>query len=81
MTAIAPRRLIQALLLRILHCTVSFIAHLSYNMLYRWFIGLSLNDSGWGAATLTKNRRRFIDSLYIDCLLDTVVDPTISRQR
>src|SRR5690625_426857 len=61
---IAPEKLIRALLLQILYSIRSerqLVEQMRYNMLYRWFVGLSLDDAVWDATTFTKNRQRFID--------------------
>ena len=79
---IAPERLIRALLLQVLYSIRSerqLVEQLRYNMLYRWFVGLSLDDAIWDATTFTKNRQRFIDSDLMARLLEAVVDQ--ARQR
>ncbi|MES1934275.1 transposase, IS4 [Salinisphaera shabanensis T35B1] len=66
---IAPERLIRALLLQILYSIRSerqLVEQLRYNMLFRWFVGLSLDDAVWHATTFTKNRQRFVDGTLID---------------
>ncbi|MES1942459.1 transposase, IS4, partial [Salinisphaera sp. T5B8] len=55
------------------------VEQMRYNMLYRWFVGLSLDDAVWDATTFTKNRQRFIDGAVTGRLLDAVVDQ--ARQR
>ena len=55
------------------------VEQLRYNMLFRWFVGLSLDDAVWDATTFTKNRQRFIDGAVTGRLLDAVVDQ--ARQR
>ena len=79
---IAPERLIRALLLQVLYSIRSerqLVEQMRYNMLYRWFVGLSLDDAIWDATTFTKNRQRFIDSDVTARLLEAVVDQ--ARQR
>jgi transposase len=79
---IAPERLIRALLLQVLYSIRSerqLVEQMRYNMLYRWFVGLSLDDAIWDATTFTKNRQRFIDSDMTARLLEAVVDQ--ARQR
>lgn len=75
-SSIAPERLIRALLLQMLFSIRSerrLIEELRYNMLYRWFVGLSLDDAVWDASTFSKNRQRFIDSAWAGELLMGVV--------
>ncbi|MES1954215.1 transposase, IS4 [Salinisphaera hydrothermalis EPR70] len=79
---VAPERLIRALLPQILYSIRSerqLIEQLRYNMLFRWFVGLSLDDAVWDATTFTKNRQRFIDGAVTGRLLEAVVDQ--ARQR
>src|SRR5699024_4368360 len=80
--SIAPERLIRALLLQILYSIRSerqLVEQLRYNMLYRWFVGLSLDDAVWDATTFTKNRQRFVDGEVTGKLLEAVVEQ--ARQR
>jgi len=37
------------------------VEQLQYNILFRWFVGLTMDDEVWHATTFTKNRRRFIE--------------------
>src|SRR5690625_4789178 len=79
---IAPEKLIRALLLQILYSIRSerqLVEQLRYNMLYRWFVGLSLDDAVWDATTFTKNRQRFVDGEVTGKLLEAVVEQ--ARQR
>jgi transposase len=62
--SIAPEKLLRALLLMVLYSIRSerrLVEELNYNLLYRWFVGLSASDEVWDATTFTKNRERFID--------------------
>ncbi len=59
--SIAPERLLRALLLQVLYSVRSerqLVEQLEYNMLFRWFVGLQLDDVVWDATTFTKNRAR-----------------------
>jgi len=79
---IAPERPIRAPLLQILYSIRSerqLVERMRYNMLFRWLVGLSLDDAVWDATTLTKNRQRFIDGAVTCHLLGVVVDQ--ARQR
>jgi len=80
---IAPERLIRALLLQILYSIRSerqLVEQMRYNMLFRWFVGLSLDDAVWDATTFTKNRQRFVDDQITGQLLDAVVEQARQRQ-
>lgn len=63
--SIAPERLIRASLLQILYTIRSerqLVEHIQYNMLYRWFVGLELEDPVWNHSTFSKNRDRLLDN-------------------
>jgi transposase len=63
--SIAPERLLRALLLQVLYTVRSerlLMEQLDYNMLFRWFVGLSMDDVVWDHSTFTKNRDRFLAS-------------------
>ncbi len=62
--SIPPEKLLRALLLQMLYSIRSerlLMEELDYSMLYRWFVGLSLDDPVWDATTFTKNRDRLLD--------------------
>lgn len=60
---IAPERLIRALLLQVLYSIRSeraLMKQISYNILFRRFVGLSMDDSVWNHSTFNKNRDRLL---------------------
>jgi transposase len=62
--SIPPEKLLRALLLQMLYTIRSerlLMEELDYNILYRWFVGLSLDDPVWDATTFTKNRDRLLE--------------------
>ncbi|MDR7537224.1 MAG: IS5 family transposase, partial [Armatimonadota bacterium] len=62
--SVPPEQLLRALLLQVLYTIRSerlLIEQLDYNLLFRWFVGLSLDDPVWDATTFTKNRQRLLD--------------------
>ncbi len=62
--SIPPEKLLRALLLQMLYSIRSerlLMEELDYNILYRWFVGLSLDDAVWDATTFTKNRDRLLE--------------------
>lgn len=62
--SIPPEKLLRALLLQLLYSVRSerlLMEELDYNILYRWFVGLSLDDPVWDATTFSKNRDRLLD--------------------
>ena len=59
--SIPPEQLLSALLLQVFYGIRSerqLIEQLNYNFLYRWFVGLSPDDTVWVPTTFTKNRER-----------------------
>jgi transposase len=61
--SIAPERLLRALLLQYFYGIRSerlLMEQLDYNLLFRWFVGLSMDDPVWDASTFSKNRERLL---------------------
>jgi transposase len=62
--SIPPEQLLRALLIQIFFSVRSerqLIEQLDYNMMFRWFVGLNLDDDIWNATTFTKNRDRLLE--------------------
>jgi transposase len=60
---IAPEMLLRALLLQPLYSIASerlLMEELDYNLLFRWFVGLSMDAEVWDATVFSKNRERLI---------------------
>jgi len=63
--SIAPEELLRALLLQMLYTIRSerlLMEQLDYNLLFRWFVGLSMDNPVWDHSTFSKNRDRFLHS-------------------
>jgi|JI10StandDraft_1071094.scaffolds.fasta_scaffold635680_1 transposase len=61
--SIAPERLLRALLLQCLFSIRSeraLIEHIDFNMMYRWFVGLSMDEPMWDHSTFSANRERLL---------------------
>src|SRR5216110_3794881 len=61
--SIPPEKLLRALLLQVLYSVRSerlLMEELDYNMLFRWFVGLNMDDRVWDPTTFTKNRERLL---------------------
>src|SRR2546428_4859544 len=59
--SIPPEKLLRALLLQVLYTVRSermLMEQLDYNLLFRWFVGLNIDDPVWDATVFTKNRER-----------------------
>src|SRR5262245_52040635 len=63
--SIAPERLLRALLLQAFYSIRSerqLMEQLHYNLLYRWFVGLGVDDRVWVPTVFTKNRDRLLEA-------------------
>lgn len=75
--SIAPEKLLRALLLQVFFSIRSepmLIEQLQYNLLFRWFVGLSMDDAIWDVSTFSKNRQRFLDGAISQKFFAAVVD-------
>jgi transposase len=80
--SIAPEKLLRALLLQVLYSVRSermLMEQLDYNLLFRWFVGLNLDDAIWDATVFTKNRQRLLDGDIADAFFAAVLKQ--ARQR
>jgi transposase len=62
--SIPPERLLRALLLQVFYTIRServLIEQLDYNLLFRWFVGLAIDDRVWNHAVFSKNRDRLLN--------------------
>ena len=67
--SIPPEWLLRALLLQVLYSIRSerlLMEELDYSVLYRWFVGLSMDDEVWDATTFTQNRDRLLEGDIAD---------------
>ena len=74
--SIPPEKLLRALLLQILYSIRSerlLMEELDYSVLYRWFVGLSMDDPVWDATTFTKNRERLLRGDVADAFFAAVL--------
>jgi len=53
---------------------------LDYNLLYRWFVGLNMEDLIWEVRVFTTNRRRLLDCEAADAFFDAVLARARARQ-
>jgi transposase len=63
--SIAPEYLLKASILQILYTIRSerqLMEQIDFNILFRWFVGIGLDDEVWDHSTFTKNRERLLDS-------------------
>ena len=81
--SIAPERLLRAQLLMVLYSITSerrLMEQLNYNLLFRWFVGLEMDDAVWDATVFSKNRERLIEADISQELLLAVVEQARGAQ-
>jgi transposase len=81
--SIAPERLLRALLLQMLYSVRSermLMEQLEYNLLFRWFVGLSANELVWHPTVFTKNRDRLLEGAIAEEFFSLVVGQARSRK-
>src|ERR1035438_7763911 len=81
--SIAPEKLLRALLLQVLYTIRSerqLMEQLDYNLLYRWFVGLDMDDAVWDVTVFTKNRERLLKSQIADGFYEQVLKQARDQQ-
>ena len=74
--SIPPEKLLRASLLQIFYSIRSerlLCEQLDYNLLFRWFVGLSMDDAVWDHSTFSKNRDRLLESDIARGFFDAVL--------
>jgi transposase len=74
--SIPPERLLRALLVQLLYSIRSermLMEQLEYNLLFRWFVGLSANEPVWHPTVFTKNRDRLLDGAVSEEFFSLIV--------
>jgi transposase len=80
--SIAPEKLLRALLLQVLYTVRSermLIEQLNYNLLFRWFVGMNIDDPVWDVTVFTKNRERLLAAGVANTLFAEVLTQARSR--
>src|SRR6202162_4425498 len=75
--SVAPERLLRASLLQAFYSVRSerqLMEQINYNLLFRWFVGLGIDDAVWDVTVFTKNRERLLRGAVAERLLLAVVD-------
>src|SRR6202140_5135967 len=75
--SIAPEKLLRALLLQVLYTIRSerqLTEQLDYNLLYRWFVGLNMDDPIWDVTVFTKNRERLLKGDIAQAFFQKVIN-------
>ena len=63
--SVAPEYILRALLLQVFYSVRSerlLVEQIDYNLLFRWFVGLGMDDAVWNHAVFSKNRDRLLTS-------------------
>jgi len=74
--SIPPEKLLRALLLQALYTVRSerqLMEQLDYNLLFRWFVGLNMDEAVWDATTFSKNRERLQKGDVAEAFFDQVL--------
>src|SRR5438132_465937 len=80
--SIAPEKLLRALLLQALHSVRSermLMEQLDYNLLFRWFVGLNMDDAIWDVTVFAKNRERLLDGDIAEAFFQAVLQQARER--
>jgi len=75
--SIAPEYLLRASILQILYTIRSerqLMEQIDFNIMFRWFIGLNIDDEVWDHSTFTKNRDRLLESEITKLFFSKVVE-------
>ena len=75
--SIPPEKLLRALLLQVLYTVRSerlLMEQLDYNLLFRWFVGLNMDDGVWDATVFSKNRDRLLEADIAQLFFQAVVE-------
>src|SRR5215813_9078868 len=74
--SIAPERLLRASLVQAFYSVRSerqLMEQIDYNLLFRWFVGLGIDDPVWDHSTFSKNRDRLLDADVVRKFLEAVL--------
>jgi len=74
--SIAPEKLMRALLLQVFYSIRSewqLMEQMRYNLLFRWFVGLSLDDAVWNHSVFSKNRDRLFENEVVESFFTEVM--------
>jgi len=75
--SIAPEKLLRAQLLQMLYSIRSerlLMEEIDYSVLFRWFVGLNLDEEVWDATVFSKNRDRLLEAEVAKLFLAEVVE-------
>lgn len=81
--SIPPEQLLRSLVLQVLYTIRSermLIEQLDYNLLFRWFVGLGMDDEVWAPTVFTKNRDRLLEGDVAQAFFDRVLSQARERR-
>src|SRR5438445_13089284 len=74
--SIAPERILRALLLQVFYSVRSerlLMEQLNYNLLFRWFVGMEMDEEVWNHAVFSKNRERLLNEEIAEAFFQRVL--------
>jgi transposase len=74
--SVAPEKLMRALLLQVFYSIRSerqLVEQLHYNLLFRWFVGLAIDDAAWNHSVFSKNRDRLLEHAVVEAFFREVM--------
>ena len=80
--SIAPEKLMRAMLLQVLYSVRSerqLVEQIQYNLLFRWFVGLAIEDAVWNHSVFSKNRDRLIEHDVVTDLFNATIEMADKR--
>lgn len=80
--SIAPEKLLRALLLQVFYSIRSerlLMEQLAYNLLFRWFVGMNMDEDVWVPTVFTKNRDRLLAGDVAEAFFDEVLAEANAR--
>jgi transposase len=75
--SIAPEKLMRAIILQVLYSVRSerqLVEQIQYNLRFRWFVGLAIEDAEWNHSVFSKNRDRLIEHDAVTELFNATVE-------
>jgi transposase len=75
--SVPPEQLLRALLIQVLYSIRSermLMEQLEYNLLFRWFVGLEMDDPVWDVTVFTKNRNRLLEGEIAEYFFQAVLE-------
>lgn len=76
LASVAPEKLMRALLLQVFYSVRSerqLCEQLRYNLLFRWFVGLAIDDTVWDHSVFSKNRERLMEHAVVEAFFVEVM--------